>query len=278
MASRRRTRNAGRMKRLPAAAPLAFLAACAALSGPAFANNLKVPEDAPPIAHLGATALLVAHIGGGAIGIVTGLAILFTRKGSRLHRGIGLVFLVAMGITYLIGAGVAPFLDEGQRPNFTAGVLALYLLLSGWRAARGGDKPAGLPEALGLVAALGIAGMGVLFMQMAKANGTGSVDGSPPQSIILFISAGSLAAAGEANVLLRRRIAGVSRRVRHLWRMCFSWFLASGSFFFGQQAFQPVWFRDSILPLVFGFAPIGALVVWAGLSWAQSLRRRPATA
>ena len=125
----------------------------------AYANNLQVPADAPLIAHWGATALLVLHIGGGAIGILSGLAVIFTRKGSRLHRRIGAAFFWAMAIAYLIGAGVAPFLDEGQRPNFTAGVLALYLLLSGWAAARGGDRKAGSGEWLGLVVALGIAAM-----------------------------------------------------------------------------------------------------------------------
>ena len=48
-----------------------------------------------------------------------------------------------MFVTYLIGAGVAPFLETGQRPNFVAGVLALYLLTSGVMAAMRRDFRAG---------------------------------------------------------------------------------------------------------------------------------------
>jgi hypothetical protein len=66
------------------------------------ADTLYVPPDAPLWAKAGANALLYGHIGGGAVGILSGATTLFTRKGEWLHRVTGNVFFISM----LIMAGV----------------------------------------------------------------------------------------------------------------------------------------------------------------------------
>jgi hypothetical protein len=231
-------------------------------AGAAQADNLQVAPDAPWWAHFGAAALLWLHIGGGTLGMLSGAAALTFRKGGRLHRAAGAVFFVSMFVTYLIGAGVAPFLETGQRPNFVAGIMALYLLVTGWSAARHRKATAGAAEAAGLVIALAITGTGAMFMQMGAASPTGTIDGSPPQAFILFTVAGALAAVGEANVLVRRGISGVARTARHLWRMCFSLFIASGSFFLGQMQVLPEVLRDSAFPFVAAFLPLGVMIFW----------------
>lgn len=224
--------------------------------------NLYVPPDAPAWAHVGAAALLYLHIGGGTMGMLSGVAALVTRKGARLHRMAGAVFFVSMFVTYAIGAGVAPFLDEGQRPNFVAGVMALYLLLSGWWTAQRPEVKAGPAEILGLLFALAITGAGLVFMRMGAESPTGTIDGSPPQAFILFTVAGTLAALGELHVLVRRRLSGVARVARHLWRMCFSLFIASGSFFLGQMQMLPEWMRESFWPFALAFIPLLAMLFW----------------
>ena len=42
-----------------------------------------------------------------------------------------------------------------------------------------------------------------------------------------------LAAAGDVRMLLGGGVSGAKRIARHLWRMCFGLFIASGSFFLG---------------------------------------------
>ena len=91
---------------------------------------------------------------------------------------------------------MAPFLQTGQRPNFVAGVMALYLLISGTMAARRRDATAGAAEVIGLIVALAITAAGLTFMRMGAASPTGTVDGSPPQAFLLFTVAGVFAAAG----------------------------------------------------------------------------------
>jgi uncharacterized membrane protein len=252
----------------------AFLAfvSCALLldAGVAHATRLEVQSDAPVWAHAGAGLLLYLHIGGGIIGLVMGSLAIASRKGGTVHRAAGNVFFGAMLVTYLIGAGVAPFLADGQRPNFVAGVLALYLLVTGWRAARGGDAQAGRAEILGFVMATMIAGLGLYFMYLGANSPTGTVDGSPPPAFFVFALAGSAAAAGDLNLILRQRISGAARIARHLWRMCFSLFIASGSLFLGQPKVFPDWFNATPLPFVFAFAPLVAMAIWLTL-----VRRRP---
>ncbi len=232
------------------------------LASPAHADNLQAGPDAPLWARLGADALLWLHIGGGALGLLTGVLALAARKGGKLHRAIGLAFVAAMAVTYAIGAGVAPFLEDGQRPNFVAGVMALYLLVTGWMAARSRSVIAGPAAVAGLVFALLLMGAGLTFMYMGANSPTGTVDGSPPPAFFLFAISGAFAAAGEIHVLVRRQLTGVARIARHLWRMCFSLFIASGSFFLGQMQVLPEAMRESAAPYILALAPLAAMAFW----------------
>jgi len=256
--------------------PVLFAVAFAAALAPAvaLANNLEAGPGDPVWMHLGAGALLWAHIGGGAIGMVTGVVALASRKGQRVHRAAGSVFFLAMFMAYAIGAGVAPFLDTGQRPNFVAGIMALYLLVSGTMAARRREATAGAPEIVGLLVALGVTTAGVVLMRMGAASPSGTVDGSPPQAFFLFTIAGAFAAAGELHVLVRRQLSSVSRIARHLWRMCFSLFIASGSFFLGQQQVFPEALQDSALLYAVALSPLPVMLFWLGKVRFDDWRRR----
>lgn len=251
-----------------------FALGVALLPSIALADTLKARPGDPGWMHLGASALLWAHIAGGAIGMITGVVALAARKGQRVHRAAGSVFFMAMLMAYAIGAGVAPFLETGQRPNFIAGIMALYLLVSGTVAARRRDAKAGAWEVIGLIVALSITAAGVILMRMGAASPSGTVDGSPPQAFFLFTIAGTFAAAGELNFLVRRQLSNVARIARHLWRMCFSLFIASGSFFLGQQQVFPKTLQDSVLLLVLALAPLPVMLFWLGKIRFDAWRRR----
>jgi uncharacterized membrane protein len=254
---------------------LTVLAALVLLAAPAaHAARLQVDPDAPLWARVGADVVLWLHIGGGAAGIATGAVALASRKGGRIHRSAGKMFFGVMLLCYVVATGVAPFLHVEQRTNTIAGLMALYLLLSGWAASQRPDIKAGPQQAAGLLVALGIAGAGALFMQMGANSPTGTVDGAPPQAFILFMLIGLFAAAGEINVLVRRTISGPARLARHLWRMCSSLFIASGSFFLGQAQFLPDWVRSSMLNVAMAFAPLVAMLVYLVLVRLPKRRKR----
>lgn len=251
------------MPRWLARSPALLILALPLIAGVAQADNLEAPPGAPLWMHLGAGLLLWAHIGGGAVGLVSGTVAIASRKGRTVHRAAGAVFLGAMLVTYAIGAGVAPFLESGQRPNFVAGIMALYLLITGWLAARERvEVRAGAAQYFGLAFALCLVAQGATFAWMGSQSESGTIDGSPPQAFYLFMIAGTFAAAGELHVILRGSIRGAARTARHLWRMCFSMFIASGSLFFGQPQVFPKWFHETTLPVWLGFAPILAMIVW----------------
>lgn len=228
----------------------------------AHAASLQVAPDAPAWMHVGAAALLWLHIGGGAAGIATGFIVLASRKGGRIHRGVGKVFFWVMLVSYGVTASVAPFMHVEQRTNTVAGLMALYLLVSGWAAVQQKDLKAGPWQVGGLVVALGIAGAGVLFMQMGATSPSGTIDGAPPQAFIVFTTLGMFAAAGEINVLARRTISGPARLSRHLWRMCASLFIASGSFFLGQMQLLPDWVTGNGIHFVLALGPLVLMLVY----------------
>jgi uncharacterized membrane protein len=203
------------------------------------AKTLQVPDDAPWWGSIGAATILILHIAGGAIGILSGWIASASRKGQKLHRISGQTFFVAMFVSYLIAACVAPFLNDGARPNTVAGILALYLLLSGVAAARRRQFKVSQAERIGLLFALFITAMGTWFAFESFQGPVGTVVGSPPEAFAVFIITGCFAILGEVRVLMRGQLSNADRVKRQLWRMCASFFIASGSVFVGQpQVFR----------------------------------------
>lgn len=232
------------------------------LTEPISAERLELDESAPQWASIGAASLLYLHIAGGTFGILSGIVAIAAQKGSPVHRAAGKVFFGSMFIAYAIGAGVAPFLETGQRPNFVAGVLSLYLLVTAWQTVRISRIAPGAFEYAGLMISLGITALGLLFMYMGANSPTGTIDGSPPQAFILFAIAGLFAASGDLHLILSKGLTGAARIARHLWRMCFSFFIATTSLFLGQPQVFPDWFSHSIAPVLLSFAPLLALLIW----------------
>ena len=229
---------------------------------PAFADKLTFEPEAPVFLHMMAFVLLYGHILGGAIGLASGVVAIALPKGRSVHRIAGTTFFISMFVSYLIGAGVAPFLESGQRPNFVAGVMALYLLVTSWLAAKRPNPETGWIEYLGLVIAVFILSAGALFMYQGAQHPTGTIDGSPSEAFLLFVVVGVFAVLGDLHVIIRKKLNGVMRIARHLWRMCMSLFIAAGSFFLGQQQVLPEFMVGTLWQLGPVLFPVIALVVW----------------
>ena len=84
-------------------------------------------------------------------------------------------------------------------------------------------------------------GGGVEDGEPGRASDTRVLDGTVAADLELHVdrpftaSIPLLAAIGDLRMLLRGGISGTSRITRHLWRMCYGLFIATGSFFLGQQ-------------------------------------------
>jgi uncharacterized membrane protein len=213
---------------------------------------------------------LAVHFAAGLASIVAGTIALSVTKGSRLHKKSGLVFtwtMIALGLT----AAVIGTYEHIPSQVF-AGLLAAYLVFSAMTTV----KP--LP---GIGQRVNVALM-VLAFAYAVASLYGGVTEwldptvevigrprvVPPLvvgTVILFAAIGDLRAIRAGGLQGSRRLA------RHLWRMCFGLFIATGSFSLGQMKFIPEPVRIVPLLLVLAFAPILFLFYWM---WRVRVRGR----
>lgn len=204
---------------------------------------------------------LAAHFAAGLVAIVTGSLALGVAKGGRLHRQSGLIFTWAMVVLGLTAAGIGTY--ERRPGQVFGGLLAAYLVFTAMTTV----KP--------------FAGFGqrfnVALMVLAFAYGVASLYGGihewldPTVQVIgrprivpplVIGTVMSLAAIGDLRAMRSGGLRGSHRLARHLWRMCFGLFIATGSFFLGQMTFIPGPVRIVPLLLVLAFAPILFLLYW----------------
>ncbi len=180
------------------------------------------------------TFIMFLHIAMGTIAVLAGAGALFARKGSRVHRGIGNVFFISMMI--MAGASIYLALVLPMAISILVGVFTIYLVATSWMAARRQDERVNPFHYVALVIALGVAAGGVFFGLEAQNSPDGLKDGLPAFPHYFFAGLALLAAAGDAVMIARRGISGKQRIARHLWRMCFAYFIAAGSLFTGPGA------------------------------------------
>jgi uncharacterized membrane protein len=233
---------------------------------------LYISPDSHPLVHAAAAVVLYLHIGAGTVGLLSGAAAFAFRKGSRLHRLAGNVFVVSMLIMSAIGATVAPFLPTPERASVIAGVLTFYLVLSSWSAVKRKPGQIGAFDYGLLLTSSTVVGASAYLMNLAAQSPTGKLDGQPAAAFVMFIIIGSLAAVGDLRLILARGVTGAVRLARHLWRMTVAFFIAANALFLGQpqvfpQALQGWLFLPALLIL-------GLLLYWLVHVGYGALRRR----
>ncbi len=174
---------------------------------------------------------LIVHILGGSLGLLSGTAAMTFRKGSPRHVLAGRVFVASMLIMGVFAVYLA--ITRHQPSNIGGGFLTVYLIGTAWLTARRRDGETSRFDWVVLLIPLAI---GIfLWMNGIKVLRSGaSSQGGVPVGMMFFMgSVCLLAAAGDVRMLVRGGVAGAKRIARHLWRMCFGLFIASGSFFLG---------------------------------------------
>jgi len=100
----------------------------------------------------------------------------------------------------------------------------------------------------------------VYLTWLAAHSPEGTLDGSPPQAFYLFTTVSLIAAVSDLKVIVRRGVTGAQRIARHVWRMCFGLFVASGSLFLGQQQVFLAWLRETPVLYIAALAPLPFLL------------------
>jgi uncharacterized membrane protein len=206
--------------------------------------------------------LLVLHITGGMIGLLSGAIAMIYRKGSRGHRVAGNVFVVSMVAMGACAAVLAARIH--QTDNFFGGLLTLYMLTTAWLTGRRRSGDTGIFDWGAFIFGAAIA---ATMTTRAILVAVGVIARQPGVPLVMYFFGSTiilLAAAGDLRMLVRGGISGTPRIARHLWRMCYGWFIATGSFFLGKQEFFPASWRGSPLFLVPALLPLALLIFWLG--------------
>ena len=203
---------------------------------------------------------LLVHIGAGLLALVSGFAALFAPKGGWLHRRGGMLFVYSMTVMAVTAAAVAAY--EGKTALVLGVPFTVYLVFTGMTAVRPLDwQPVRVAYALmALAFAVGAfdVAMGVEVFRRG-----GRTSGGVPAPMIVFMGLVALTAAGgDLRMLRAGGLRGTKRIARHLWRMCFALYIASGSFFLGQARTIPEPVRIPAILWTLALAPLVALLYW----------------
>jgi Predicted membrane protein (DUF2306) len=198
--------------------------------------------------------ILVLHVSAGIFAMLAGAFAISFRKGSRRHRAAGNVFVICMLIVSAAGAWLA--FRKSEADNVLGGIFAFYLVTTAWATARHGDAEIWNLDWITPPVALAVAAMW-FFWGVEVTRGRMAVEGqSSAKGYFFFGVLALLCMAGDVRMLLRGGASGRQRLARHLWRMCFGWFVATISFFLGQQQVFPRWLQGSSVLVVLAFLPL----------------------
>ena len=205
--------------------------------------------------------LLPLHVSAGIVGILSGTAAMSFRKGSPRHALAGKVFVISM-LTMAAGAVYLAVLKH-QNNNVGGGVLTFYLVATAWVTAKRRDGETSIFDWVALLIPLWAGIGGWINGLEAVHSPTGSKYGVPAGMHFFLGSVMLLAAAGDVRMLLRGGVFGAQRIVRHLWRMCFGLFIATGSFFLGQgsKVFPAFILKTNVL-FILAILPLILLIFW----------------
>jgi hypothetical protein len=223
-------------------------------------NSILQLHAAPWWAFAIVIAALSLHIGGGSLGILSGYAAVFVRKGAQLHRVFGTVFVVSMLIMAVMGLALSVWIR--QTSNIIGGGLAAYLVATAWITVKRKAGTVGHAEIVLFAMALAITGLLLDWAWLASVSAKGTYLGFRASFYLVFGFFAALFAMLDLKVILRRGVSGSSRVARHLWRMCFALFFAAASFFLGQQKVMPAFMQGSPLLYIPALAPLAIMIYW----------------
>jgi hypothetical protein len=200
------------------------------------------------------TAMLWVHVASGLIALLAGSIAAAARKGGAVHGLAGTGFCLSMLVLGVTAALLEPFRSPPGSP--VGGIMVCYFVVTGWLTARRREGGPGRAERIACV--LVLAGSAATLWS----GFTGATTPAGRGPIFAFAAICLLAGLLDINALARSSPTAAQRLSRHLWRMCFAFFIATGSFFLGQQDVLPEWARGSPVLFALAFAPFGLMLFW----------------
>lgn len=206
-------------------------------------------------------AITPVHITGGVIALLAGAVAATARKGSRVHQLAGMVFAGSMFVLGITASIIGPTASPPQSP--VGGIMVCYFVATGWLAARRRSGRPGTFEKLACTAVLLMGSLMIIDGVQRLLAPAGQFNGPPAPGAILLMGGICIAAGlGDLRYLMRGMLSATQRLSRHLWRMCFAFFIATGSFFLGQMDVLPQVLRGSPILFILAFSPFALMLFW----------------
>lgn len=174
--------------------------------------------------------LLPIHIAAGGLAIVFGTVALIAKKGGKIHRRIGLLFVYTI-LVMAFSAAILAFLKSPGDANVRAALMTAYFVVTALTTVRPVSRWSGPMNVAALTVALALA-LFAIVSGVQIFNLPGHVYKGIPFFIPLVMATVLLlGASGDVRIMRSGPPRGGARLARHLWRMCFALFIAAGSFF-----------------------------------------------
>ncbi len=204
--------------------------------------------------------LLLLHITGGTVGLISGFVTIALRKGSRRHRIAGFVFVAAMLTMASVGAYLAT--RRFEPGNILGGTLTFYMVATAAMAFRPRVRLTRFFDRSALLLAAGVGATELVCAYKAVTSPTGQWQGYPVGTYLIFGCIALLAAAGDLRMLLRSTMTRTQTLTRHLWRMCFGLFVAAASVFLARPHLFPAIMQKSGALIFLTFLPLLLMLFW----------------
>jgi hypothetical protein len=151
--------------------------------------------------------------------------------------------------------------------------MVIYFVLTGMTTMRRKDGSAPLFDGALMIIPVAIGFVRVMGALQAAGSPDGMAQGVPAFVILLTSVICFLAAYGDARIILHGPLHGTQRLVRHIWRMGYAMFTATGSFFLGQAKVIPAPLRVWPVLIVLAMLPLVVMFYWL---WRVRRRRSSA--
>lgn len=194
------------------------------------------------------------HLAVGTVAVATGLIAMFTKKGTKIHKHAGTAFMISIVLLSLSGFYLSHVRD--LQFTFLLSGLALYLVLTGWMAAKRSSAKDGvshvsLYDKAGLVfMVIFVSGCFLVSYFGVRFGWTYPTSEPAYEAYALIGGCGLLFLVGDVNYLRVGRATESIRLKRHLTRMCSTMLIATTIFFLGNNHVLPELLRSTPILLI----------------------------
>ena len=216
--------------------------------------------------------LVFVHVVAGGLALVFGFVALSAAKGATLHRKSGMLFVYAVLTMALTGATMAAL--KSQSASVIGGVLAVYLVTTSLIAVRPPSAALRRVELVAMLVALALGVTCVTYGFQALASPRGTKGGIPFVVFFMFAAVALLGVTGDLRKIRSGALKGARRLVRHLWRMCYAFWITTASFFLGpRERVAKIIPEPLITPAVLALPVVAVIVVMLYWIWRVRIRQ-----